>query len=67
MTETSSVQPRDQLANRVGVLLSALAGILWVVYGMTGANHVLLIVAIVYSMLVGLYWAFGRDWVGKTR
>lgn len=65
MSETSQAEQRDQLANRVGLILGGIAGILWVVYGMTGANHVLLVVAVVYSMLVGLYWAFGRDFITK--
>ena len=65
MSETPQAEQRDQMANRVGLILGGIAGILWVVYGMTGANHVLLVVAVVYSMLVGLYWAFGRDFITK--
>lgn len=65
MSETPQAEQRDQLATRVGLILGGIAGILWVVYGMTGANHVLLVVAVVYSMLVGLYWAFGRDFITK--
>ena len=65
MSEIPQAEQRDQLATRVGLILGGIAGILWVVYGMTGANHVLLVVAVVYSMLVGLYWAFGRDFITK--
>lgn len=45
----------------IGLMLSLLCGILWVVYGLTGAPQWLLIVAIVYSMMVGGWWAFGRE------
>jgi hypothetical protein len=50
----------------IGLVLSLLCGIVWVVYGMTGAPHWLLVVAIVYSMLVGGWWAFGRLLIGET-
>ena len=51
------------LANTIGLWLSGLVAIVWVVYGMTGAQQWLLVVAVVFTMLVGLYWAFGRQFV----
>lgn len=50
----------------IGLTLSLLAAILWVVYGLTGAPQWLLLVAVVYSMLVGGWWAFGRQLIGDT-
>ncbi|MFV0316460.1 MAG: hypothetical protein ACK5O2_05790 [Microthrixaceae bacterium] len=47
----------------IGLVLSLLCGIVWVVYGLTGAPQWLLVVAIVWSMLVGGWWAFARTLV----
>lgn len=65
MAESTLDKTNSQTANRIGVILSVVAGILWVIYGMTGSHHAMLVVNIVISMLVGLYWAFGRDWITK--
>ncbi|PWJ24907.1 hypothetical protein ATK17_1009 [Branchiibius hedensis] len=65
MTQPTDSPQQLQTANRAGVILSIVAGIVWVVYAMTGAHSVVLVVAIVLSILVGAYWAFGRDFIAK--
>ncbi len=49
-----------QKANAVGGLLSILVGVVWLLVGVAGWS---LWFAVVFSMLVGGYWAFGRQWV----
>jgi len=58
---------RRPLANTIGLILSGLVGIVWAVYGLTGAPQWLLVVAVVWTMLVGIYWAFGRQLIPDRR
>lgn len=60
MSERNPNGSQDR-ANTIGMVLSLLAGIVWVVYGMTGTQQWLLVLAVVLSMLVGGWWAFGRQ------
>jgi hypothetical protein len=60
-------EPARSLGNTIGLFLSLIAGVVWVVYGLSHAPHWLLIVGIVYTMLVGGYWAFGRELVDGRR
>ncbi len=66
---STSNSPRDgrSLATTIGLALSLLVAIIWVVYGLTGAPHWLLVVAVVFSMLVGGWWAFGHRVLGGGR
>ena len=48
----------EVMQNRIALLLSGLVGILWV---LTGLLHWPIWIGVVASMLIGLYWAFGRD------
>jgi|GEM_PF-2957866 len=65
-TENSSRGSRS-LATSIGLVLSLLVAVVWVVYGLTGAPQWLLVVAVVFSMLVGGWWAFGHRLLGGTR
>jgi O-antigen/teichoic acid export membrane protein len=47
-------------ANQVGLVLSVLVAIVWVLVGMADWPVWL---GVVVSMLVGGYWAFGRDFL----
>lgn len=60
MSDQDSRSSRS-LGTTIGLILSLVAGVIWVVYGLSGAPHWLLIVGVVFSMLVGGYWAFGRQ------
>lgn len=59
------MRPEKQrsLANTIGLGLNLLVAIVWVVYGLTGAQQWLLVVGVVVTMIVGGYWAFGRSLV----
>ena len=46
--------------NAIGMGVSFVAGGIWVIYGLTGAPGWLLIVAILFSLVAGWWWAFGR-------
>lgn len=54
-----------QKANAIGGILSILTGVVWV---LVGAASWPVWVGVVISMLVGAYWAFGRELVagGET-
>lgn len=54
------VQDDSVTNNTIGIALSSLAGVIWVVYALTGPTGWLLVVAIVVSMVAGWWWAFGR-------
>lgn len=49
-----------QKANAIGGILSIMVGIVWVLVGVAGWS---VWVGVVFSMLVGGYWAFGRQLV----
>ncbi|MDT0157858.1 hypothetical protein Q9R19_09510 [Microbacterium sp. ARD32] len=63
-TENSS-QPDP--ATSIGLVASLLAAIIWVVYGLTGVPQWLLVVGVVFSMLVGGWWAYGHRFLGGGR
>ncbi|MBS1697381.1 MAG: hypothetical protein JST25_03145 [Actinobacteria bacterium] len=65
-TEDSSRDGRS-LATTIGLLASLLAAIIWVVYGLTGTPQWLLVVGVVFSMLVGGWWAYGHRLLGGGR
>lgn len=52
-----------QKANAVGGVLSILTGVVWVLVGASGWPTT---VGIVVSMLLGAYWAFGRQLVAGS-
>lgn len=66
MNAENSSHDRD-LVTTIGLGLSVLVGIAWVVFGLTGAPHWLLVVNVVFSMLVGGWWAFGHRFLGGGR
>lgn len=49
-----------QKANAIGGILSILVGVVWLLIGVAGWP---VWVGVVFSMLVGAYWAFGRPLV----
>lgn len=49
-----------QRANAVGGILSILTAVVWVLVGVAGWS---VWIGVVFSMLVGGYWAFGRQLV----
>lgn len=49
-----------QKANAIGGLLSILTAVVWLLVGVAGWS---LWIGVVFSMLVGGYWAFGRQLV----
>ena len=53
-----------QKANAVGGILSMLTAVVWLLVGVAGWSAW---VGVVFSMLVGCYWAFGRHLVADKR
>lgn len=49
-----------QKANAIGGILAILTGVIWVLVGVAGWP---VWIGIVFSMVVGGYWAFGRQLV----
>jgi len=64
MSTDEATRDERSRATTIGLILSVLCAIVWVVYGLTGAPRWLLVVAVVYSMLVGGWWAVGNRVVG---
>ena len=64
-TENSSQRP-DPVTS-IGLVASLIAAIIWVIYGLTGTPQWLLVVGVVFSMLVGGWWAFGHRFFGGGR
>lgn len=62
---TERLDPDRSRVTTIGLVLSLLCGILWVVYGLTGAPGWLFVVGVVFSILVGGWWAFGWRIIGQ--
>lgn len=52
-----------QRANAIGGILSILTGVVWVLVGTAGWSAT---IGVVISMLLGAYWAFGRQLVAGS-
>lgn len=66
MSDQNPEQGRS-LGATIGLILGLGVAIVWVIYGLTGAPHWLLVVGVVYSILVGGYWAIGRQLIDGGR
>ena len=63
---TQDMQNKNtSLSTTIGLVLSLCVGIVWVVYGLTGAPQWLLVVGVVFTMLVGGWWAFGSRFLRR--